>query len=386
MSSAADGSPPRGPAAELDRTEARAHMRRALALAERGWGQTAPNPMVGAVVVAGGAVVGEGYHARFGLPHAEVGALREAGDGARGATLYVSLEPCAHYGKTPPCADKVIDAGIARVVIAAPDPCRIARGGADRLREAGVEVEIGLEREAALELNAPFFNAIESARPWVTLKLALSANGRIADPSGEHRWITGVESRREVHRLRANADAIAVGVGTAIADDPSLTVRDVPAPRIPPRRVVFDSTLRTPRSSTVIRTAREIETNLVGRLSAVPIDRAAMAREAGATVLLAPTLHDSVEALRQREIRSLFVEGGAQLAGSLLREGLVDRLIIFRSPLVLGDTAPAAFAHAPEGFEASLSTTRVVDERRFGEDTMTIYALHDVPLHVHRPD
>jgi diaminohydroxyphosphoribosylaminopyrimidine deaminase/5-amino-6-(5-phosphoribosylamino)uracil reductase len=298
----------------------------------------------------------------------------------------VSLEPCAHYGKTPPCADAVIEAGIARVVIAAPDPSRVARGGAARLRQAGIEVDIGVERHAALELNAPFFNAIASSRPWVTLKLALSADGRIADPTGAHRWITGVASRREVHRLRANADAIAVGVGTVLADDPSLTVRDVPPPRVPPRRVVFDSTLRTPRTSVLMRTAREVETILVGRLSGVPIDRAAMVREAGATVLLAASLHEALEALRQRELRSLFVEGGARLAGSLLREDLVDRLVIFRSPLVLGESAPAAFAYAPERFEASLPNLPVVDERRFGEDTMTTYALHDVPLHVHRPD
>ena len=215
-------------------------MQRALALAARGWGQTAPNPMVGAVIVAKDQIVGEGFHERFGEAHAEVNALRQAGERARGATMYVTLEPCAHHGKTPPCADAIIAAGLSRVVIAASDPSRVARGGAERLRAAGIRVDIGVEQSAAIELNASFFHAQESDRPWTTLKLALSADGAIADPSGVHRWITGAESRREVHRLRANADGIAVGIGTVIADDPELTVRDVPAPRVTPRRIVFD--------------------------------------------------------------------------------------------------------------------------------------------------
>lgn len=357
------------------------HMRRALDLARRGWGQTAPNPMVGAVVVAGGQVVGEGYHARYGEAHAEVVALRQAGDRARGATVYVSLEPCAHYGKTPPCADALIEAGVSRVVVAVADPSRTARGGTARLRRAGITVDEGVEREAALELNAPFFNAICTHRPWVTLKLALSADGGLADPAGAQRWITGPESRAEVHRMRANADAVGVGVGTAIADDPSLTVRDAAPPRVPPKRVVFDSTLRTPRTSTLIRTAKDVETILVAKLGAVPMDRLAMVSESGATVLLAPSLHEALEMLRQREIRSLYVEGGARLAGSLLTEKLVDRLVIFRSSLTLGDGALKGFAHAPSGFEASLGDGhhRVVDERRFGDDTMTVYALREVP-------
>jgi diaminohydroxyphosphoribosylaminopyrimidine deaminase / 5-amino-6-(5-phosphoribosylamino)uracil reductase len=355
------------------------YMRRALALARGGWGQTAPNPMVGAVVVNDGTIVGEGFHARFGDAHAEVVALGQAGERARGATMYVTLEPCAHYGKTPPCVDAIRAAGIARVVIAAEDPSWTARGGAAQLKRAGIQVVRGVERDAALELNAPFFNAVCRHRPWVTLKLALSADGAIADPSGVHRWITGPESRAEVHRLRANADAIAVGVGTVLADDPTLTVRDAPAPRVPPRRVVFDSMLRTPRSSSLVRTTDEAETILIGRLSEVPVDRLALANESGATVLLSHSLHGSLEALRQREVRALFVEGGAKLAGSLLREDLVDRLIIFRSPLVLGPDALQAFAFAPGGFEPSLEQYRVVDERRFGDDVMTIYALHEVP-------
>jgi diaminohydroxyphosphoribosylaminopyrimidine deaminase/5-amino-6-(5-phosphoribosylamino)uracil reductase len=300
---------------------------------------------------------------------------------ARGATVYVSLEPCAHYGKTPPCVDALIAAQVQRVVIAASDPSADARGGAARLREAGIVVEAGPENDGALELNAPFFNAVFSARPWVTLKLAISADGGIADPAGRLRWITGVESRVEVHHLRANSDAIAVGVGTVIADDPSLTVRDVPGPRIEPKRVVFDSSLRAPATSVLLRTASAVETILVARPAGASPDREAAATALGVTVLHASALAESLALLRQRGVRSLFVEGGAQLAGSFLREGLVDRLVIFRSPVQLGSDALQAFAFAPDGFEAALGDGRfrVVEHRRFGDDTMTSYALREVP-------
>ena len=353
-------------------------MRRSLALAERGWGQTAPNPMVGAVVVSQGRVAGEGFHARFGEAHAEVVALREAGVAAKGATLYVSLEPCAHHGKTPPCTDAIIRAGVARVVAAVRDPSREARGGIDRLRAAGVVAELSPaeERDAAVELNAPFFHAQTSDRPWVTLKLALSADDRIADPSPDRRWITGEAARAEVHRLRANSDAIAVGIGTVLADDPALTVRDAPPPRIAPQRVVFDSQARIPLESTLVRTARETPTVVVARPGA---DRSAVAAlsNQGAEVVAEPGLETALVALRTRGIRSLFLEGGARLAGSFLERSLVDRLIIFRSRSIVGHGL-GAFDFAPPGFAASLARTRVVDERPFGNDTMTIYALHEV--------
>jgi diaminohydroxyphosphoribosylaminopyrimidine deaminase/5-amino-6-(5-phosphoribosylamino)uracil reductase len=357
------------------------YMRRALALAERGWGHTAPNPMVGAVVVAEGRVVGEGYHARYGGPHAEVMALRQAGDAARGATVYVTLEPCAHFGKTPPCADALVAAGVARVVIAAEDPSTVARGGAARLREAGMQVDVGVQREAAVELNAPFFNAIASPRPWLTLKLALSADGAVADPNAANRWITGPEARAEVHRLRANADAVAVGIGTVLADDPSLTVRDAPLPRVAPLRVVFDSSARTPLGSVLVRTARDVPTVVVAHADAAPEERVAALSREGVTVVFAPTLRASLEVLRDRGVRSIFAEPGPTLAGALLREGLVDRLIIFRAPRALGADALRAFAFAPAAFESSLrdGSHRVVQERRFGDDVMSVYALHEVP-------
>jgi diaminohydroxyphosphoribosylaminopyrimidine deaminase/5-amino-6-(5-phosphoribosylamino)uracil reductase len=353
-------------------------MRHALALAERGWGQTAPNPMVGAVVVSEGRVVGEGFHARFGDAHAEVVALLEAGAAAKGATLYVNLEPCAHHGKTPPCADAIIRAKVSRVVAAERDPSRTASGGIEKLRAAGVVAELSPreERDAAIELNAPFFHAQTSKRPWVTLKLALSADDRVADPSPDNRWITGAAARAEVHRLRANSDAIAAGIGTVLADDPALTVRDAPAPRVQPRRVVFDSQARISLEATLVRTARETPTVVIARPGA---DRSAVVAlsDQGVEVVTEPDLDAALAALRARGVRSLFLEGGARLAGSFLERSLVDRLIIFRSRRIVGHGL-GAFDFAPAGFAASLARTRVVDERPFGDDTMTIYALHEV--------
>lgn len=352
-------------------------MRRALALAERGWGQTAPNPMVGAVVVAGHRVLGAGFHARFGEAHAEVVALAEAGTAAKGATLYVSLEPCTHHGKTPPCVDAIVGAGIGRVVAAVRDPSRVARGGIEKLRAAGVKADLSPpdDRDFAIELNAPFFHAQASPRPWVTLKLAVSADDRIANASPDQRWITGEASRAEVHRLRANSDAIAVGIGTVLADDPALTVRGVPAPRLAPRRVVFDSQARTPLESVLVRTADDVPTTVVVRPGADASAIGALASQ-GVDVIEAPDLEAALVRLREGGVRSLFVEGGARLAGSFLERSLADRLIIFRSRISIGH-ALGAFDFAPAGFAASLDGTRA-DRRPFGDDTMTIYALHEV--------
>ena len=233
------------------------HMRRALELARRGWGQTAPNPMVGAVVVRDGAIVGEGWHARWGERHAEPAALAAAGERARGATVYVTLEPCTHRGKTPPCTDALIAAGVSRVVVAARDTNPLAAGGLARLQQAGIATTAGVEEADARELNAPFLFAQHADRPWVTLKLAVSLDGAIADAGRTRGWLTGPESRGEVHRLRAGSDAVAVGIGTALADDPALTVREAAAPRVPPLRVVFDRTGRLPPDGVLARSARE---------------------------------------------------------------------------------------------------------------------------------
>ncbi len=343
-------------------------MARALALAELGWGQTAPNPMVGAVLVRDGEIVGEGYHARYGGDHAEIVALRMAGERALGATMYVTLEPCAHHGKTPPCADAILAAGVARVVAATTDPNPVAAGGAARLLAAGVEFEIGVEEKAARELNAPFFHAVKSARPWVTLKLGVSLDGAIADSAGHSKWITNAASRRETHRLRAGTDAIAVGIGTVIADDPMLTVREAPVPpRVPPIRVVFDRRARLPLESQLARTAHEVP------VVAVTAKPAPALEEAGVEVLVAHTTREALEALKTRGVRSLLVEGGAKLAGALLGESLVDRVVIFQSPRILGAGATGAFAFAPPHTAADAPTLPVIARRAFDDDLMTVY-------------
>ena len=363
-------------------------MRRALDLARLGWGSTAPNPMVGAVVVSGGGeVAGEGFHARFGEDHAEVIALRAASDRARGATMYVTLEPCAHFGKTPPCVDAITRAGIARVVIAVRDPSELAAGGAERLRRAGIQVDVGCERDAALELNAAFFNAHRSPLPWVTLKLALSADDAIAGSDSTQRWITGEAARRQVHVLRAGNDAVAVGIRTVLADDPLLTVRDALAPRCPPRRVVFDSSLKIPLDSALVRSTASSraespgergETIVVARRDADP-GRERRLVDRGVTVLHAKDLVDGLRQLRRSGIRSLLVEGGARLAGSLLRDGLVHRLITFRAPTELGSGALGAWEFAPPDMRRRLAAAPVVEERDFGVDHMTTYALQPIP-------
>lgn len=364
-------------------------MRRALALARRGWGQTAPNPMVGAVVVRGGRIVGEGYHARYGEPHAEVMALEAAGARARGATVYVTLEPCAHWGKTPPCTDALIAAGVAKVVCATRDPNRRAGGGAKRLAAAGISVEFGPGEEAARELNAPFFFAWEHGdRPWVTLKLALSADGAVgrrarpapraggagrgdrngAAARGRVR-ITGEAADRAVHRLRAGSDAVAVGIGTALADDPALTVRQVRQPRVPPARIVFDRSMRLPLDSLLVATAPLVPTVVVAAARRPSREMALFRR--GVEVIHSRSLPHALRTLARHDVRALLVEGGPTLAAALLAARLVDRIVIFQSPRRLGPGGIAAFDDA-----SLLDRFRVVARRRLGPDVMTIYDAH----------
>lgn len=359
------------PATERDR----AFMRRALTLAARGWGTTAPNPMVGAVVVQGDEIVGEGWHERYGGPHAEVHALAQAGERARGATLYVTLEPCAHFGRTPPCTDAVIAAGIARVVAATRDPNPEAAGGLERLARAGVDTLSGVEEEESRELNAPFFHHHAADRPWTTLKLALSLDAAIAGPTRAFQWLTGEPARREVHRLRAGCDAVAVGVGTARLDDPELTARDTDAPRVHPARVVLDDRLELPLDRKLVRTAREVPTIVLATrgIGATSAARADALRAAGVEVLIAEGLSAGMRALRGRGIRSLLVEGGAGVAGALLSQRLVDRLVIFQAPILLGTGALPAFAGVHPGREGALRW-RIVRREEFGADLMTVYA------------
>ncbi|MBX9928163.1 MAG: bifunctional diaminohydroxyphosphoribosylaminopyrimidine deaminase/5-amino-6-(5-phosphoribosylamino)uracil reductase RibD [Gemmatimonadaceae bacterium] len=348
-------------------------MRSALTLARRGWGRTAPNPMVGAVVVRDGQIVGRGYHAAFGEPHAEVTALREAGALAQGATLVVTLEPCNHHGKTPPCVDAILAAGIAEVLYAVEDPTPVAGGGAARLQASGVRVSVGVERAAAAELNAPFFFAAQdSSRPFITLKLAISLDGALTDATRSSGWLTGELARREVHRLRTNADAIAVGSGTALADDPQLTVRSGRRPRIAPLRVVFDRRAQLPLTSQLVRTARKLPTLLA---TAEPPPAAAAALEAkGVQLLPATSLSAHLAQLRARGVRHLFAEGGAGLAGALLGLGAVDRLVIFQAPVVLGQGALGAFSAAPPATVDAVRRWRVVEDRWLNDDRLLVLA------------
>ena len=352
------------------------YMRRALALAQQGWGQTAPNPMVGAVVVRDGAVVGEACHARFGEPHAEALALKAAGDRARGSAMYVTLEPCNHFGKTPPCTEAILEARVQRVVIAAADPTALAGGGARHLADYGVQVDFGVEGPAALELNAPFFFAAANpARPWVTLKLALSSDGKMNDPSGERRWISNELSRNQVQRLRANVDAIAVGLGTVRIDDPELTARGSIRPRVPPTRVIFDRNAETPLDATVVRTAKETPTVIFAHHP--PVTRLAALHNAGVDVFEAEDFPAALEALRGFDVQHLMVEGGARIAQEFLRQGLVDRLVIFQSPVTLGASALSPFDGLSESLRTELQSGRVVRRAEFGEDVMTEYALRE---------
>src|SRR5688500_17757030 len=353
-----------------------AFMRRALTLAKKGWGQTAPNPMVGAVVVKDDVVVGEGYHSRYGAAHAEVEALRAAGERARGATVYVSLEPCGHFGKTPPCVDALIAAGVVRFVAATRDPSPTAGGGAERLRAAGIDVTFDVEPAAARELNAPFFHALVSDRPWTSLKLAVSIDGAIADAGRGPAWLTGKKARREVHRLRAGCDAIAVGLGTVRADNPELTVRDATPPRVPPARVVFTRRGELPLASVLARSATEVLTIVVAE--SVDLAHARRLMSLGVEVVAATSLEEGMRALRQRGIRSLLVEGGAGITGALLGANLVDRLIIFQAPVLLGAGSLRGFESAPT--IAAPGARRLPSGRlpELDDDLMTVYALHSI--------
>ena len=354
-------------------------MRRALALALRGRGTTAPNPMVGAVVVRDGRVVGEGFTQPFGGAHAEVQALAVAGPLAAGATIYVTLEPCAHTGKTPPCTEALVAAGVARVVFAAGDPNPAMSGGADRLRAAGIEVVAGVETLSALDQNPSFFHQFGSDRPLMTLKLARSIDGAIADARRVNGWLTGSAARREVHRQRGDHDAVAVGLGTVMADDPALTVRGVAQPRVAPTRVVFDREGRIPLSSALVRSAREVPVIVVA--DRVDAGRGEALRAAGVRLIEAHGLESQLRALRSAGIQSIYCEGGATLADALVRDDLVDRLVIFTAPVRLGaDAVRPLQAGAPVGVEAA-ARYRLVSHRRLGDDLMAIY---DLTHSVHR--
>jgi len=319
-------------------------MRLALRLARKGAGTTSPNPMVGAVVVRGGRVVGTGYHRKAGEPHAEVLALRNAGKNARGATLYVTLEPCNHFGKTPPCTEAVLKAGVRRVVVGMKDPNPLVSGrGIRRLRRAGIPVEVGEFGDACRELNAPFCKYITSRRPFVILKGALTLDGKIATSSGDSRWITSPESRREVHRLRRDVDAVMVGIGTVLRDDPLLNSR-LPRtkPGRQPLRIVVDSRLRVPLKSRLVQTASQYPTLIAATRAASP-SKIRLLEKRNVEVWVLPkdsrgkvNLKIFMKRLAGRAIVSVLLEGGAQVSASALKAGLVDRFLFFFAPKIIG--------------------------------------------------
>lgn len=339
------------------------HMMRALELAAKAAGRTAPNPLVGCVVVKDGAVVGEGWHEGPGLDHAEAMALKAAGGDAKDATLYVTLEPCNHQGKTPPCVDAVLAAGVAEVVYAMADPNLVASGGAARLEKAGVAVRGGVCEQEAREQNRFWLHSLNAARPFVVAKFAMSLDGRIATREGDSKWITGSAARERAHRLRRSVDAIIVGAGTVIADDPALTARTLGEPDGYPLRVVLDSTGRTPFASAVYDRAGRGA--LLATTAAAPKAALDRYRELGADVRVyaagadgRPDLADLLADLKTLGCMGVMVEGGGETLGGFFDAGLVDEVQAFIAPLIIGGGRPAV---AGEGSALIADARRLAD-------------------------
>lgn len=351
----------------------RRFMKRSLVLAARGAGTTHPNPMVGAVVVKGSKAVGEGWHQRPGEPHAETIALKEAGNLARGGTLLVNLEPCDHTGRTPPCTQAIIKAGITRVYAACPDPHSLVDGkGFDTLRRAGIEVHVGILRREAEELNRAFFHFSRKGIPYVTLKLATTLDGRIAGPDGDSKWITGEKARKAVHRLRAQADAVMVGVGTVIADDPMLTVRGVRR-KNQPYRVVVDPSLRTPADSLIVKENGDGMTLLVTG-DVVPGDRCKVFEEKGVRLLRLPLSEGVLPwnalagVMAEMGILHVLVEGGGKTAAWMLRERAVNRVELFMASKILGASGVPAIGDMGAVSLGEAVLLSFLQVRRTGED------------------
>jgi diaminohydroxyphosphoribosylaminopyrimidine deaminase/5-amino-6-(5-phosphoribosylamino)uracil reductase len=328
--------------------------------------------MVGAVVLSHDEIVGEGYHAEFGGPHAEAVALAAAGDRARGATLLVTVEPCTHAGKQLPCTEGVVAAGVGRVVIGMPDPNPEAQGGAESLRQSGIAVEVGCLREESERLNAGYRAQHErSDRPFVAAKLATSLDHKIADPAGHSRWISGEEARDWVHWFRAGFQAIGVGGRTAQVDNPMLTVRGPVEPRVPPCRVVFTGRRAIGVDSSLVRTASQIPTIVVGD-GVGPAEGKALV-ERGVDVVPAADLAEGLSALRRRGVKSIVIEGGGRLTGSLLAQNLVDRFAWIVSPVWLGDHAVPATRGLEVGSLLEAERWIVAERRALGQDTLLLF-------------
>jgi len=349
-------------------------MARALQLAEKGLNTTSPNPRVGCVLVRGaGEIIGEGWHEKAGDPHAEVHALRAAGERARGATAYVTLEPCSHHGRTPPCAEALIAAGVSRVVAAMTDPNPLVAGkGLSMLQAAGIETASGLMENEARELNLGFVSRMTRGRPWLRLKAAASLDGKTALNNGVSQWITGPDARRDGHRWRARACAILTGIGTVRDDDPSLTVLDVESSR-QPLRVIVDSRLETPPTAKILSGG--------GVLIAAAVDvpeRAAVLRAAGADIVTLANAAGKVDLaallqeLGRRGINELHAEAGYKLNGSLLREGLVDEFLFYLAPCLVGDDAAGLFNLPALDSLADKRVLRILDLRQIGADIRLI--------------
>ncbi len=354
------------------------YMRHALSLAQQALGTTSPNPAVGAVLVRDGQVVGEGITQPAGQAHAEVVALRQAGELARGATLYVTLEPCCHHGRTPPCAEAIIEAQVSEVRFSTIDPNPLVSGkGRAELDKASIHVVVGEEAEASWKLNEAYFKFITTGIPFVTAKFAASLDGKIATRTGDTRWITGAAARREAHRLRATSDAVMIGIGTLQADDPQLTARDPDGRPLPrqPLRIVVDSTGRTPTSGRLFQEPGQVLVAgarvLQGRVKALSL--------AGAQVAQFPASNGSVDLkallafLGQREVTSVLAEGGGALLGSLFDQGLVDKVVSFIAPLIIGGTAATSAVGGLGG--ATLSEALRLQDvytEQIGEDIMLV--------------
>lgn len=349
------------------------YMSLALQLAEKGLYGTSPNPRVGCVIARDGHMVGSGWHERAGQPHAEINALNVAGAAAQGSTAYVTLEPCSHHGRTPPCAEALIKAGITRLVAAMQDPNPlVAGGGCALLKQAGIEVEIGLMEAEAKTLNIGFIARMARKRPWVRMKIAASLDGKTALNNGTSQWITGEAARRDGHRLRARSCAVLTGIGTVLADDPQLTVRHVDTFR-QPLRVVVDRNLEIPIEARVLRNGRELiftATASEGKIVAL--------RDVGAHAIVLPDENDNVDLIRMMqmladfEINEVLVEAGSKLNGSLLNAGLVDELVIYLAPYLIGDAA-RGMLKLPELTDlAEKRALKICDLRTIGPDIRVI--------------
>ncbi len=381
-------------------------MSRALQLARRGLYTTDPNPLVGCVIVKDDVLIAEGWHQKAGEAHAEKIALASAGEEARGATLYVTLEPCCHHGKTPPCSDAVIKAGVSRVVIAMQDPNPLVAGkGIRQLQDAGIEVVCGVLEQQARELNPGFVSRMERGRPWVRCKLAMSVDGRTAMASGESKWITSDASRKDVHRLRARSSAVVTGIGTLLADDPSLNVRleaiDLPgvsdiAPLTLPLRVIMDADLRTPPDARIL----QLEGDTLIVTASTDSERCRALEDAGAELLVidrdavpahpAPTAfvrpctssghlewHHLLRELTERQINDVLIEAGATIAGSALRAGIIDELVLYMAPHLMGDAA-RGLVHLPglDTMEQRIEL-QLTDLRQLGDDIRMTYRIKE---------